>query len=141
MRIGKYDIVVDSYAWIEYFAGTGRGELVRRHLEDAGRVYTPSIVLAEVARKYAREGASWRVVEERIRVVEELSAVVHVDSRIALAAARAYLELVKHAKALGLRDKPSLADAIVYATARVLGAKVVTGDKHFKELKDVIWLG
>jgi len=37
-------------------------------------------------------------------------------------------------------DPPSLADAIILATARILDAKVVTGDQHFRGLPNVIWL-
>lgn len=36
---------------------------------------------------------------------------------------------------------PSLADGIIVAVGRALQAKIVTGDKHFKGLQDVIWIG
>jgi len=48
-------IVVDSYAWIELFAGSDKGEKVRRkYMEKSEEIYTPDIVLAEMARKYIR---------------------------------------------------------------------------------------
>ncbi|HIE32764.1 MAG TPA: type II toxin-antitoxin system VapC family toxin [Thermodesulfobacteriaceae bacterium] len=56
MRIENCRVVVDSYAWIEYFSGSKAGELVKEYLISASSAYTPSIVLAEIARKYMREG-------------------------------------------------------------------------------------
>ena len=40
----------------------------------------------------------------------------------------------------GLRT-PSLVDAIVYATARIVGEDLVTGDKLFKDLPLVAYIG
>jgi predicted nucleic acid-binding protein len=51
-----------------------------------------------------------------------------------------YLELLQRAKKTGERQ-PSLADAVVYATALYLGTKLVTGDKLFKLLPHVIYIG
>ena len=33
-----------------------------------------------------------------------------------------------------------IADAVMLATARKVNAKVVTGDKHFRGIKDVVFL-
>lgn len=140
MRIESCSIVVDSYAWIELFAGTEVGRVVKEWIERSREAYTPSIVLAEVARKYVREGASWSVVVERIEAIEELTTVIYIDRRVALESAKAYMELVNHAKNLGLRSRPSLADAIVLAVARILRAKILTGDEHFRGLDNVVWL-
>jgi len=131
---------MDSYAWIEYFAGTAIGEIVRKYMMNSENVYTPSIVLAEIARKYVREGVGWSIVEERIRVIEKLSIIIHINSRIALETARAYIELVNHAKELGYRSKPSLTDAIVYAVAKIMNAMIISGDMHFRDLDNVLWL-
>ena len=57
-------VVYDTYAWVEYFRGTKRGLLVRQLLREGG--YTPSIVLAEIARKYIREGVSLDEVMKRL---------------------------------------------------------------------------
>ena len=140
MRTERYSIVMDSYAWIEYFAGTAIGEIVRKYMMNSENVYTPSIVLAEIARKYVREGVGWSIVEERIRVIEKLSIIIHINSRIALETARAYIELVNHAKELGYRSKPSLTDAIVYAVAKIMNAMIISGDMHFRDLDNVLWL-
>ena len=46
-------VVLDTYAWVEYFRGSERGLVVKEFLEK-GEVVTPSITLAELARKYKR---------------------------------------------------------------------------------------
>ena len=52
---------------------------------------------------------------------------------------RAYVEIDERArKSKG--KKPSLFDAIILATARVNKAKVLTGDLHFKDLPETMWL-
>ncbi len=133
-------LVLDTYAWIEYFTGSSKGLRVKELLLEAEAAYTPSIVLAELARKYLREGVDEDVVRDRLHRVARLSEVVPIDVSVSLEAGKAYMELREHARKLGL-GKPSLNDAIVLATARIKGARVVTGDEHFKGLPETIWLG
>ena len=52
-------MIFDSYAWVEYFIGSKRGEVAKEYLE-GGEIITPDIVIAEVARKYVREGIDAR---------------------------------------------------------------------------------
>src|SRR3989442_6719041 len=46
-------IVMDSFAWIEYFNGTSAGERVQGFLEK-GTTITPTIVVAELDEKHRR---------------------------------------------------------------------------------------
>lgn len=131
--------MLDTYGWVEIFIGSEDGERVRRIVEESEEVYTPTIVLAEVARKYLREGFGEDEILERLDVIDYSSEVVPIDKRIALEAAKCYLELTERAKREKLRD-PSLFDAIILATARVLGAKLLSGDEHFKGMDEVIWV-
>ena len=142
MKTGQYiNVVIDTFAWIEYFNGTTEGIKVKDIIIEAEYVYTPSIVLAELARKYFRSGVDYKTIEERLKIIEELSIIVGIDSTLALKAAEAYFDLISHTRKLGLKSKPGLGDALILATARLLKAKVVTGDQHFKGLKETIWIG
>jgi len=132
--------VVDSYAWVELFIGSEKGRMVKDKLEAADEVYTPDIVLAELARKYHSERVETRIVEERLSKVLELSRMVPVDKDVAIKAAELDKELKKKAKEAGLRE-PSLFDAIVLAVTKVLNANLITGDEHFREIPEVIWVG
>lgn len=141
VKTGNTSIVVDTYAWIEYFRGTEKGRIVKNYLLSTMNIYTPSIVLAEIARKYVRENISEEIVRERLKIIDEISTIVDIDLGLALDVAKTYLELLKHSRKQGLKQKPSLNDAIVLATARKLKARVITGDQHFKNLEETIWVG
>ncbi|MBO3841061.1 MAG: PIN domain-containing protein [Candidatus Brockarchaeota archaeon] len=132
-------MVADSYAWIEYFLGSDYGRILKDYI-DTEELATPSIVLAEVARKYLREGVGEEDVVKRLNFIVASSIVKEVDPELSITAAKAYLELSEKAKAKGLR-KPSLTDGIVLATGRTLKAKIVTGDEHFKGLDEVVYMG
>ncbi len=133
--------LIDTYAWVEFFIGSEKGEIVKKYLLSENEIYTPSVVLAEIARKYFRENISEKTVRKRIELITKISTIVDIDEELAVESGKAYLELIKHAKKQGLKQKPSLIDAIILATARKLKAKIITGDKHFKELEETIWIG
>jgi len=132
-------IVVDSYAWIELFIGSSEGEKVRERMLEADRVFTPGIVLAEIARKYHREGVEREAIRERLRLIVETSEIIPIDEEVALESASCYEDLLSRADERGI-GKPSLFDAIILATARMREAKVLTGDEHFRELPETLWL-
>ncbi len=126
------------YAWIEHFIGSQKGCKAERILENADDVYTPDIVLAEVARKYAREGIDKEIIEERLIQIEEASEIVCIDAELAAVSAACFLEIEENAKKSRL-SSPGLFDAIILATGKTLGAKILTGDQHFKGLPETIW--
>ena len=132
-------IVVDSYAWIELFIGSSKGKKVMERLLEADRVFTPGIVLAEIARKYHREGLEEEAIRERLRLIVEASEIIPIDEKVALESASCYEELLCRADERRI-GKPSLFDAIILATARMREAKVLTGDEHFKDLPETLWL-
>jgi predicted nucleic acid-binding protein len=133
-------IVVDAYAWVEVFLGSESGLQAKRVIEEAEHVLTPETVLAEVARKYAREGAADSTIRKRLATMLEASEPVDIDAHLALEAAKATLRLEKQAASSGLR-RPSLFDGIVLASATLNDAKVLTGDEHFKGLPETVWVG
>ena len=141
MKIESIDIVVDTYAWIEYFRGSKKGEIVKKYLLLARNIYTPSIVLAEIARKYVREGISEDIVRQRLKVIVKTSTITRIDIELAIEASKEYLKLIGHLRRQALKQRPSLNDAIILATARKLNAKIITGDQHFKKLEGIIWIG
>lgn len=133
-------IVVDAYAWVEIFIGSKKGDKAREKLTETDETYTPDVVMAEIARKYLREAVEEQTVLERLKTIEETSDIAPVDKNVAFESAKCYKELLEKAKTEGIKA-PSLFDAIVLATARLLNAKVVTGDEHFKNLPETLWIG
>jgi predicted nucleic acid-binding protein len=131
--------VVDSYAWIEHFLGSEKGEKVDEILQNSDEIYTPDVVLAEVARKYAREGVEERIIQTRLEQIEDASNIVDLDVELALEAAKCYLAMEADSKKRKL-TLPSLFDAVVLATGKSLDAKILTGDQHFRGLAETLWL-
>src|SRR5208283_1802228 len=131
--------VVDSYAWIEHFLGSEKGGKTDEILQNSDEIYTPDVVLAEIARKYAREGVEDNIIQSRLQQIEDASNIVALNAEIALLAAKCYLEMQANAKKLKL-TLPRLFDAIILATGRSLNAKILTGDQHFKNLPETLWL-
>ncbi len=125
--------VLDSHAWIEYFQGTKIGEKVRALIESKNCI-TPAIVVAELADKYARENYAY--FEGDMEFIETNSTIAELNITIAKNAGK-----LKNAVRLKYKTNFGLADAIILATARAAGATVVTGDSHFKHLKNVEYLG
>ena len=130
--------VIDSYAWIELFSGTEKGRKVKDILENSEEIYTPDIVLAEIARKFLRAGEE-NVINSRLQLITTASNITVIDVKLALEAAKCYLELMENARKLKL-NTPSLFDAIILATCRLTESKIVTGDEHFKNLPETIWI-
>jgi predicted nucleic acid-binding protein len=132
-------IVIDTYAWIELLIGSERGNKVKELMENAEEVYTPSTVLAETARKFLREGTDEKTIGTWLEIITNASVITQIDSVTVLEAAKCQLELFQQAK-ISKQNTPSLFDAIVYATARINQCKIITGDEHFKNLPETIWL-
>jgi predicted nucleic acid-binding protein len=133
-------IVVDSWAWVEILKLSEAGRAAKTELEKAEDAFTPSVVMAELARKYLREDTDEGAVRRWLQGISEATEVYGIDIDLAMESALAALELAGKAKREGL-EPPGLGDALVLATARRTGSKVLTGDRHFKGLPETIWLG
>ncbi len=126
--MNKY--VVDARAWIEYLVGSEYGSKLNEILEDdSSEVYTCAVTLAEVISKVAREG---RDVEVAYSLLLSNSQVMDADEELSKHAGLLHAEVKQKEKNFGL------ADAYVLATAKKLKSKVLTGDPHFKNIKDAV---
>ncbi|MHA1589063.1 MAG: PIN domain-containing protein [Candidatus Njordarchaeales archaeon] len=132
-------IVLDSWAWIEYFSGSEHGLIVKDYLEKH-QIITPNIVLLEIAGKYAREGFNREEILKRLLFIIKKSEIIDFDHELAVEAAECLIELRKHAKKQGIKQRPGIADGLILAITRKVRGKLLTGDKHFKGLRDVIFI-
>ena len=116
--------VVDSSAWLEYFAGGRNAAFFSAAIEDPARLVVPAIVVFEVFKSLLRQ----RGEETALQAVAVLhqGSIVDLDAPLALAAAR-----------LSLDNRLPLADSVVLATARARGAIVWSQDADFEGLPDV----
>lgn len=124
--------VIDAYAWIEYLIGSKDGEKVKSVLEeDNNEVYTCAVTVAEVISKTAREGRDF---ETAYDILISNSQVINTGEEISKDAGVLHSEMRKSKGDFGF------ADAYVLAVARRINSKILTGDFHFKGLKEVIFI-
>lgn len=110
--------VVDSSGWIEYFTAGPNSDFFAAAVEDIGALVVPTLTLFEVFKWTARECGQTQALEAVAHM--QLGAVVDLDARLALQAARQ-----------SVQSKLPMADSIVYATARAHGATLWTQDEDF----------
>lgn len=120
-------LVMDSSVWISFFQGSAEvHKLVIKPLR-AGSIIVPSVCLLEVAlaveRKIGEDYVKVAIANMREQLIDELSA-----SR-ALAAAYVRNE-----------RKLALVDSIVYATTVAHNATLLTHDRDFEGLPNVMYL-
>ena len=124
-------MLIDSFAWIEYFMGTEIGEEVKEVVESNVQLYTSPIVIAEIYSKSLRTDGR---AEERRNFIVKRCAVIPIDEEIAVEAAKT------HAEAKETMADFGLADAFVLASARYKNVRVLTGDPHFEDFSESIML-
>ncbi len=125
--------VLDSYAWIEYFMGTKNGEKVKSIIEGQDEKITPTICLAEIYSKTLRV-ENQELAEKQRAFIKEKSVLAPLDEQTARESARVLNRLKKEIDGWGL------ADSIVYASGTIKKAEVVTGDEHFRKVKNVFFI-
>jgi len=129
----SYSHVIDSYAWIEYFKASTEGERARKFIEEEGSA-TPTIVVAEVSRKLLREVEAGKETEDQrtrhIEFIRASSQILDLTFDVAIIAGKNAVEMKKKVAGWGL------ADSIVLVHAREANARVVTGDEHFRKVKE-----
>ena len=120
--------VIDSFAWIEYFLGTKKGEKAAQFIESRNGI-TPSIVIAELSAKYSKEG---REFSNKLKFIKFNTSIAILNDEIAEFSGRIRTKERKKKSTFGI------ADAVIYATALKLRAKIVTGDPHFSDIKEAL---
>ncbi len=118
--------VIDTSAWIEWLIGSPSGRKLSKEMPGKSQTMVPTIVQLELSKWVMRvlgDEAADRVIAYTQKCI-----VVPLDTRIALLAAD-----------LHRQHKLATADAIVYATARDQNADMITCDRIFESLPDVVY--
>jgi predicted nucleic acid-binding protein len=111
--------VVDSSGWLAYFAGGKSAGFFARAIEDTSRLIVPTLSLFEVFKRVLQQRGEPAALQAAALMHQ--GRVVHLDSPLALAAAR-----------LSAAERLSLADSFMLATARAFGATLWTQDSDFE---------
>ena len=119
--------IVDTSAWLEYFADSRQAPHFAAAIEDTEHLLVPSIVLYEVFKKITLDYDENKAFQAISHLKQGL--VVEIGEAIALYAAK-----------LGIEKKLPMADALIYATALLHNATIYTQDAHFEGLPQVRYI-
>ena len=116
--------LVDSSAWLEYFADGPNADVFAAAVEDTEKLVVPTICLLEVFKRVLQQ----RGESDALSVVTQMQQgqVVELDAALALNAARLSFDL-----------KLPLADSVILATARAHKATLWTQDADFEGMPGV----
>ena len=121
-------VLVDTSAWIEWLTGSATGEKLSGHMPEQSDWLVPTMVQLELAKWLTRELGEDKA--DQVIAFTQVCQVIPLDTDIALAAAEACRT-----------HKLATADAIIFATARLRGATLLTCDAHFEGLPGVTLIG
>jgi predicted nucleic acid-binding protein len=121
-------VLVDTSAWIEWLIGSPTGEKLNSQIPEQSDWLVPTMVQLELAKWLTREMGEDKA--DQVIAFTQVCQVIPLDTEIALAAAEACRT-----------HKLATADAIIFATARLRGATLLTCDAHFEGLPGVTLIG
>lgn len=116
--------LMDSSAWLSYFFATS--EMTKRIIESEDILYTSVVSIFEIKRKLLREGIN-QDFEDVFGFIKSRSIIINLDDAISLKAAD-----------ISINQKLHALDALIYSTAIVMNADLVTADSDFKDLDNVL---
>jgi predicted nucleic acid-binding protein len=116
--------VVDSSAWLEYFAAGPTVAFFANAIENTNELIVPTICLYEVFKIISLQRSENEALQA-IAVMQQ-GQIVDLDPTIALSAAK-----------ISIDQKLSMADSVILATARLNKATLWTQDSHFENLENV----
>lgn len=123
-------IIFDTYAWVEYFMGSDTGTKVKQILDSKeNEIFTSIITIAELSSRLKRYNKD---VELGYKIIKDSSKIYFINPELAKEAGIFHAEIRKKVENFGMMD------CIILLTARKLGAKIITGDPHFKGFKEAI---
>ena len=123
-------IIFDSYAWIEYFLGTDKGKIVESYFEKE-KIITPSIVLVELSCKAEKENWNFK---EYLTFIKSKSQIIGMSEEIIIKCGKIYHYEKSRKKKFGIID------AIMLTITRNLNSKILTGDRHFSDIKEAVMI-
>jgi len=126
------EYIIDAYAWIEYLDGSSRGAKVRNIIEGKkNKVYTCAVTIAEIVSKFLRRNFDPEIAFNSITAI---SNIIPVNGKLSFVAGQLHAEMRKHVRDFGL------ADAYLLACSKNYNAMIVTGDPHFKNVRDIVMI-
>lgn len=116
--------VVDSSAWLEFFADGPNAEVFVAPLKNRDKLVVPSITIFEVFKVVCRQRGEDAALQTAALMQQGM--VVELSPSLAMVAAK-----------ISLESSLPMADSIILATARLHQATLWTQDQHFSNMPGV----
>ncbi len=116
--------LMDSSAWLSYFFATSTS--IKEIVESENVLYTSVISLFEIKRKLLMDGIT-KNLDNVMGFIKARSIIINLDEIIS-----------HHAADISINQKLHAVDALIYSTAKIINAELITADSDFKDLDDVM---
>ena len=121
-------ILLDSSAWLSYFLA--ENNLSKKFIEEEGHLLMTSVLsIFEIKRKMLIKNVKETKVEEFIKFVKTRSLLIELNE-----------EICNNAVSLSLRHSLHTIDSLIYSSAILNNATLISGDSHFSGLEHVFLL-
>ena len=120
---GSELFLVDSTGWVEYLADGPKAQAFAAYLDNPESLLLPTIVVYEVYKKLQRERGNNQAQHFLSTAFGFRERIIAVDIPLAELAAR-----------ISIETNLAMADAMIYAAAKLNGATLITSDAHFSGL-------
>ncbi|GMU97477.1 MAG: hypothetical protein AMXMBFR51_02160 [Ignavibacteriota bacterium] len=118
--------LLDSSAWMEYFADGKNAKHFEPIIQDLKNLVESVINVSEVYKKISQHRDENSAIQA-IAVMQQAE-VLEITSQIAIEGSK-----------ISIQNKIPMADSLIIASARSVGAKIWTQDYDFKELDNVMF--
>ncbi|MEK6973342.1 MAG: PIN domain-containing protein [archaeon] len=119
----QFRYIADTYAWIAYFNKKKFKGIIEKEIVD-----TPTVVIAELMRTLVKKNVSTKVIENIMAYVSSKGLILPLT-----------IEEAKKSGIIAQKESLPLFDAIVYSYVVEEKDRLLTGDEHFKNKKQVIF--
>jgi predicted nucleic acid-binding protein len=116
--------VVDSSAWLEYFANGPNAQFFAPAIEDSEQLLVPTLILYDVFKRVLQQTDENKALQAAATIQQ--GRVLSLNGELALSAAR-----------ISMDNRLPMADSIILATTRAYDATLWTQDEGFKGLEGV----
>ncbi|MEK7120859.1 MAG: hypothetical protein AAB840_02095 [Patescibacteria group bacterium] len=124
--------ILDSYAWVEYFIGSQKGEILKKlFLDEKNRFATVECCLAEIQGWALKNKQDF---DSLFRIIRANSTILPITEHDWIDTGKERFEQRKTQKDFGLID------TVILIKQKEFTSFIVTGDKHFKGKKNIIFL-
>ncbi len=124
--------IIDSYAWVEYFIGSKKGEILRRLFTDEkNKFFIIECCLAEIKGWAIKNNQDF---DNILTIIKSNSETLNLTENDWILAGEERANQRQTKKDFGLID------SIILIKQKDLNCKIITGDLHFKDLKNITFL-